>query len=48
VSDCEVKSRTLVPSVWQPTPSTLNLVVPVLRDRRSSVYITVCWLSGVS
>jgi len=26
VSDCEVKSRTLAPSVWQPTPSALNLL----------------------
>ena len=26
VSDCEVKSRTLAPSVWQHTPSALNLL----------------------
>ena len=43
VSDCEVKSRTLAPSVWQPTPSALNLVVPVLRDRCSSVSLYVGW-----
>jgi len=47
VSDCKVKSRTLAPSVWQPTPSALNLVVPVLRDRCSSVYIYHCYLGCV-
>jgi len=31
----------LAPSVWQPTPSALNLVVPILRDRCSSVYIHI-------
>jgi len=49
VSDCEVKSRTLAPSVWQPTA--LKPVVPVLHDRCLSVYlimIIVCWLSGLS
>ena len=39
VSDCEVKSRTLATSVWQPTPLGAKPVVPVLRDRCLSVYI---------
>jgi len=42
--DDDDKSRTLAPSVWQPTA--LNLFVPVLRDRCLSVYIImiiVCW-----
>jgi len=44
VSDCWVKSQTRASSVWQPTPYALNLVVPVLRDRCSSVYIIACML----
>jgi len=36
-------SQTPAPSVWQPNPSALNLVVPVLHDRCSSVYMHVGW-----